>query len=57
VLAIAPMSAGLAFLRNIDRVESLTAGEWRGLGVMWLWAAAALALALWLIGRRDVTPR
>ena len=57
VLDIAPMSAGLAFLRNIDRVESLTAAEWRGLGVMWLWAVAALALALWLIGRRDVTPR
>jgi ABC-2 type transport system permease protein len=53
VLDIAPMSAGLAFLRNIDRVDSLTAGEWRGLGVMWLWAVAALALGLWLVGRRD----
>jgi hypothetical protein len=30
VLDIAPMSAGLAFLRNIDRADSLTAGEWRG---------------------------
>ena len=55
LLDIAPMSAGLAMLRNIDRVHSVTAGEWRGLGVMWLWAAATLALALWLIGRRDVT--
>jgi ABC-2 type transport system permease protein len=53
VLDMAPMSAGLAFLRNIDRVDSLTAGEWRGLGVMWLWAVAALALGLWLVGRRD----
>ena len=53
VLDIAPMSAGLAFLRNIDRIESLTAGEWRGLGVMWLWAVGALVLGLWLIGRRD----
>jgi ABC-2 type transport system permease protein len=53
VLDIAPMSAGLAFLRNIDRVDAVTAGEWRGLGVMWLWAVGALALGLWLIGRRD----
>jgi ABC-2 type transport system permease protein len=53
VLDIAPMSAGLSFLRNIDRVESLTAGEWTGLGVMWLWAVGALALGLWRIGRRD----
>ena len=46
VLDVAPMSAGLSFLRSIDRVESLTAGEWTGLGVMWLWAVAALGLAL-----------
>jgi ABC-2 type transport system permease protein len=57
LLDIAPMSAGLALLRNIDRIDGVTAGEWRGLGVTWLWALAALALALWLIGRRDVTPR
>jgi ABC-2 type transport system permease protein len=53
VLDIAPMSAGLAFLRNIDRVDAVTAGEWRGLGVTWLWAVGALALGLWRIGRRD----
>ncbi len=53
VLDVAPMSAGLAFLRSIDRIDGVTAGEWRGLGVAWLWAVAALALALWLIGRRD----
>ena len=56
-LDVAPMSAGLALLRNIDRVEGVTAGEWRGLGVAWLWAVGALALGLWLIGRRDVSPR
>ena len=55
VLDVAPMSAGLAILRNIDRVDGPTLGEWTGLGVAWLWAGAALALALWLIGRRDVT--
>ena len=53
LLDVAPMSAGLALVRNIDRVEGPTAGEWTGLGVAWLWAVAALALALWLIGRRD----
>jgi ABC-2 type transport system permease protein len=53
LLDIAPMSAGLALLRNIDRVDGVTGGEWRGLGVAWLWTAAALALGLWLIGRRD----
>lgn len=53
LLDIAPMSAGLALLRNIDRIDGVTAGEWRGLGVMWLWAVAALALGLWLVGRRD----
>ncbi len=53
VLDIAPMSAGLALLRSIDRIDGVTAGDWRGLGVAWLWALAALALALWLIGRRD----
>jgi ABC-2 type transport system permease protein len=55
LLDVAPMSAGLAILRNIDRVDGVTAGEWTGLGVMWLWAVAALAVALWLVGRRDVT--
>ena len=55
LLDIAPMSAGLSMLRNIDRVHTVTAGEWRGLGIMWLWAVAALTLALWLIGRRDVS--
>lgn len=47
------MSAGLALLRNIDRIDGVTLGEWRGLGVAWLWTTAALALGLWLIGRRD----
>jgi ABC-2 type transport system permease protein len=55
LLDVAPMSAGLALLRNIDRIDGVTSGEWAGLGVAWLWTAAALALALWLIGRRDVT--
>jgi ABC-2 type transport system permease protein len=53
LLDIAPMSAGLAFLRNIDRVESVTGEEWRGLGVTWVWAVGALVLGLWLVGRRD----
>ena len=55
LLDVAPMSAGLTILRNIDRVDGVTAAGWTGLGVAWLWAAAALTLGLWLIGRRDVS--
>lgn len=57
LLDVAPGSAGLTFMRNIDRVDAVTPAEWAGLGVMWLWALAALTLALWLIGRRDVSSR
>jgi ABC-2 type transport system permease protein len=53
LLDVAPMSAGLSILRTIDRVDGVSPEEWTGLGVAWLWAAAALAIAPWLIGRRD----
>ena len=55
VLRAGPMTAGLAVQRTVDRPDNVPIGEWAGLGVVWLWAAGALALALWLIQRRDVT--
>jgi ABC-2 type transport system permease protein len=54
VLRIAPMSAGLAVQRTVDRADSVPIGEWVGLGVIGLWAAAALVVASWLVARRDV---
>jgi ABC-type transport system involved in multi-copper enzyme maturation permease subunit len=53
VLRFSPMTAGLAIQRTVDRADSVPIGEWAGLGVAALWAAGALAVALWLIGRRD----
>jgi hypothetical protein len=55
VLRAAPMTAGLAVQRTVDRADSVPIGEWAGLGMVWLWAAAALILVVWLIGRRDVS--
>ena len=53
VLRLGPMTAGLAIQRTIERSDSVPIAPWAGLGVAWLWAAVALAIALWLIGRRD----
>ena len=55
VLRSAPMTAGLAVQRTVDRSDSVPIGEWAGLGVVWLWARGGALLALWLIGRRDVS--
>jgi ABC-2 type transport system permease protein len=47
------MTAGLSIQRTIERTDSVPISPWTGLGVASLWAAAALATAAWLDGRRD----
>lgn len=53
LLRVTPMLPGISIQRTIERSDSLPIGEWAGLGVSGLWALAAMAAALWLIGRRD----
>jgi ABC-2 type transport system permease protein len=53
VIRFAPMTAGLTIQRTVERPDSVPIDPWAGLGVAWLYAAAALALAFWLIRRRD----
>jgi ABC-2 type transport system permease protein len=53
VQRISPMTAGLSIQRTIERTDSVPISLWTGLGVASLWAAAALATAAWLDGRRD----
>ncbi|MFI1382046.1 ABC transporter permease subunit [Embleya sp. NPDC020886] len=45
-------AAGFAIQRTFDRYDS-TVGPWTGLGVMCLYAAAALVVAGWRLRRRD----
>ena len=47
------MTAGLAIQRTVERPDSIPIDPWVGLGVACLWALAAMAAALWLVGRRD----
>jgi ABC-2 type transport system permease protein len=49
---ITPMSAGLAIQSTVD-VEALPIGPWQGLGVLALWALAALLAGGLLLERRD----
>jgi ABC-2 type transport system permease protein len=53
VQRIAPMTAGLAIQRTVERSDSVPIGEWAGLGVAAAWAAAGLILGLLLVRRRD----
>jgi ABC-2 type transport system permease protein len=53
VQRIAPMTAGLAIQRTVERSDSVPIGEWAGLGIAAAWAAAAVIAALWLVRRRD----
>jgi ABC-2 type transport system permease protein len=48
-----PMSAGLAIQRTVERVDSVPIGVWAGLGVLAIWAAAALIGAFVVLQRRD----
>jgi hypothetical protein len=47
------MTAGLTIQRTVERADSIPIAPWAGLGVTWLYAAAALAAAFWVIRRRD----
>jgi ABC-2 type transport system permease protein len=51
--SVAPMSAGLAVQRTVERVDSVPVGPWAGLGVASAWAAAMLLAAAWLVRKRD----
>jgi hypothetical protein len=50
---VAP-SAGLAIQTTTARYDTPPLGPWGGLGVTAAWTAAALLVAAWTIGRRDV---
>jgi ABC-2 type transport system permease protein len=54
VQAVAPMSAGLAVQRTVERSDSVPVGPWTGLGVTGAWAAAMLVAAAWVVRKRDV---
>jgi len=49
---IGPMTAGLA-IQATTNVRGLAIGPWAGLGVLAVWAAAALLAGGFLLGRRD----
>ncbi|MER5363396.1 ABC transporter permease subunit [Streptomyces sp. NPDC002785] len=49
---ISPMTAGLAVQATVD-VGKLPIGPWKGLGVLALWAVAALTAGGWLLRSRD----
>ncbi|MGX1471573.1 UNVERIFIED_CONTAM: ABC-2 type transport system permease protein [Streptomyces canus] len=49
---ISPMTAGLAVQSTVD-LGKLPIGPWKGLGVLALWAAGALAAGAWLLRARD----
>jgi ABC-2 type transport system permease protein len=53
IVQLSPMTAGLSIERTVERADTVPIDPWVGLGVACLWAVAAMATALWLIGRRD----
>lgn len=53
VQQVAPMTAGLAIQRTVERADSVPIGHWAGLGVAGLWALAALGIGAWLTRARD----
>jgi ABC-2 type transport system permease protein len=50
---LSPM-AGLAVQQTVDRPDSIPLDPWAGLAVLGVWALAALAIAAFLVRRRDV---
>jgi ABC-2 type transport system permease protein len=50
---LAPLSAALAVQQTVQLENMIPLGPWAGLGVVGAYAAAAVVLALVLIGRRD----
>jgi ABC-2 type transport system permease protein len=54
VLQFSPMTAGLAVQRTVEnQPDAIPIDPWVGLGVIFLWAFAAMGAALWLVARRD----
>jgi ABC-2 type transport system permease protein len=53
ILRFTPMTGGLSITRTVERADSVPIDPWAGLGVIWLYAAAALLVAFWSIVRRD----
>jgi ABC-2 type transport system permease protein len=47
------LAAGLATQQTVDRPDNIPLAPWEGLAVVGAYAAVAILLALWLIGRRD----
>jgi hypothetical protein len=47
------MGAGLATQQTFDRPDNIQIGPAAGIGVVAAYAAVALVVALWTIGRRD----
>jgi ABC-2 type transport system permease protein len=47
------MAGGIAVQQTVERSDAVPLGPWAGLGVVALYAAAALSAAFWLIARRD----
>ena len=48
-----PMFAGLAIQRTVERADNIPIAPGAGLALFCAYAAAALALGFWLVGRRD----
>ena len=53
VQRFSPMTAGLAIQRTVDRIDSVPIGVWAGLGVLAVWAGAALVGGFVTLHRRD----
>lgn len=53
VQKLSPVTAGLAVQQTVERSDAVPLGPWEGLGVLFAYALGALAVALWLIQRRD----
>ena len=47
------IGAGLSIQQTVEGPDAVPLGPWAGLGVVSAYAATALLLGLWLIGRRD----
>jgi hypothetical protein len=53
VQTASPMMAGLAVQRTVLRADSVPIGTWAGLGIAAAWSTIGLAVAVWLVRRRD----
>ena len=53
VQKLSPATAGLAVQQTVERSDAVPLDPWAGLGVLFAYALGALAIAFWLIQRRD----